>query len=100
ARRAASEHGATNVSWMTGRDTDMPVLGQHFGHRTVGAVTIGQALHWMNHDELFRIVIPILREGGGVAVVTNGIPLWLQDAAWSKALRAWLENWLGGSLTQ
>ncbi len=100
ARRAASEHGVTNVSWVMGGDADVPALGKLLGHRTVGAVTIGQALHWMNHDELFRVVIPLLRHGGGVAVVTNGVPIWLQDSAWSEALRAWLEKWLGSPLTR
>ncbi|MEV4376143.1 hypothetical protein [Streptosporangium sp. NPDC049644] len=35
------------------------------------------------------------RAGGGVAVVANGTPLWLQDTAWSRALRGCLEQWLG-----
>lgn len=45
ARREANEQGVTNVSWMTGADSDIPALGALFGDRTVGAVTIGQALH-------------------------------------------------------
>jgi hypothetical protein len=64
ARRAASEHGVTNVSWILGSDKDVPTLGA----RHLGAVTIGQALHWMNHEELFHAVVPFLRPGGGVAV--------------------------------
>ena len=64
----------------------------------MGAVTIGQALHWMRHDELFRTLAPLARHGGGVAVVTNGTPLWLQDAAWSGALRGFLEQWWGRKL--
>ncbi len=99
ARRAASEQGVTNVSWMAGADTDMPTLGALLGNRTVGAVTIGQALHWMNHVKLFRALVPLARHGGGVAVVTNGAPLWLQDTAWSQALRGCLEQWLGSKLT-
>ncbi|MEU5528849.1 hypothetical protein ABZ744_18080 [Micromonospora chersina] len=35
------------------------------------------------------------RPGGGVAVVTNGAPLWLQDAEWSGALRECMERLLG-----
>jgi hypothetical protein len=34
-----------------------------------------------------------------VAVVTNGTPLWLQNTAWSRALRDYLENWFGSKLT-
>lgn len=100
ARRAATERDATNVSWMVGADTDMPALGALLGSRVLGAVTIGQALHWTRHDELFRTLARLTRHGGGVAVVTNGRPLWLQDTAWSRALRGCLERWLGRKLTR
>lgn len=99
ARRAASERGTTNVSWMIGADTDIPALRALLGDRTVSAVTIGQALHWMRHDEVFRALVPLARPGGGVAVVANGTPLWLQDTAWSRALRDCLERWWGHRLT-
>jgi trans-aconitate methyltransferase len=99
ARRAASDHVVTNVSWMLGSDTDIPTLGSLIGHRNLGALTIGQALHWMHHEELFRAVVPFLRSGGGVAVVTNGTPLWLQNTSWSRTLRGYLEDWLGSKLT-
>jgi trans-aconitate methyltransferase len=92
--RARSVPSVGNVSWMVGADTDIPALGALLG--PVGAVTIGQALHWMNHDELFR---ELARLGWGVAVVTNGTPLWLQDTAWSQALRGCLEHWLGKTIT-
>lgn len=62
-------------------------------------MTIAQALHWMNHDDLFQAAIPLLRPGGGIAVITNGTPLWLQDTAWSRALRSFLEHWLGTTTT-
>jgi trans-aconitate methyltransferase len=95
AQQAAAEQGVTNVSWMIGADTDMLALGRLLGGQAVGAVTIGQALHWMDHEGLFRALVPLARPGGGVAVITNGAPLWLQDSAWSRALRRWLEQWPG-----
>ncbi len=100
ARRAATEKGVTNVSWVLGADTDLPAAGALLGGRTVGAVTIGPALHWMDYEALFKKVALLTRDGGGVAVVTNGTPLWLQDSGWSRALRGCLEQWLGGKLTQ
>jgi ubiquinone/menaquinone biosynthesis C-methylase UbiE len=98
-RRAASDQGVTNVTWMVGADTDLPALGALLGPRSLGAVTVGQALHWMNHAEVFRAVVPLARAGGGVAVVTNGTPLWLQETAWSRALRDVLQRWLQTTLT-
>jgi SAM-dependent methyltransferase len=100
ARRAATGRGLSNVAWLIGTDADLMTLEALLGKGSVGAVTIGQALHWMRHAELFHAARPLVRSGGGVAVVTNGTPLWLQDNGWSRALRAVLERWLGRPLTQ
>jgi ubiquinone/menaquinone biosynthesis C-methylase UbiE len=99
ARQTARDADVRNVTWMLGADTDIPALRSLLGDRSVGAVTIAQALHWMDHRDLFRDVIPLVRPGGGVAVVTNGTPLWLQETDWSLALREFLEHWLGVKLT-
>jgi ubiquinone/menaquinone biosynthesis C-methylase UbiE len=99
ARQAARDAGVSNVSWMLGTDTDLPALAGLLGERPVAAVTIGQALHWMRHEELFLAAGPLLRPGGGIAVVTNGTPLWLQQSAWSRGLREFLEGWLGTRLS-
>jgi SAM-dependent methyltransferase len=98
ARRNATERGLANVSWMVGADTDLPALTALLGERSVAAVTVGQALHWMDHEELFAAVARLARAGGGVAVITNGTPLWLQDSDWSRALRGCLERWVGTEL--
>jgi SAM-dependent methyltransferase len=100
ARHAARDADVRNVMWMLGADTDIPALRRLLGDRSVGAVTIAQALHWMNHQDLFKAVVPLLRPGGGIAVVTNGTPLWLQETDWSRALRDVLERWLGTTLTR
>jgi trans-aconitate methyltransferase len=97
ARRAAAEQGVTNASWVLGADTDLPALAALLGDRRAGAVTIGQALHWMAYRELIPALVPLLRPGGGTAVVTNGTPMWLQDSPWSQALRGFLEQWSGTS---
>ena len=86
------------MTWMLSADTDMPALRRLLGDGSVAVVTIAQALHWMRHEELFQACIPLLRAGGGVAVVTNGTPLWLQDTDWSRALRGFLEQWRGAKL--
>jgi ubiquinone/menaquinone biosynthesis C-methylase UbiE len=99
ARQAAQDLDVIGVSWMLGTDADIPALRGLLGDRSAAAVTIGQALHWMNHTDLFRAVIPLVRAGGGIAVVTNGTPLWLQDTDWSRALRGFMERWLDTKLT-
>ncbi len=91
--QTGQEQGATNATWMIGTDADIGALGAAMGSQRVGAVTVAQALHWMNHERLFASVFPLIREGGGVAIVTNGTPLWLQDSSWSHALRDYLDRW-------
>ncbi len=98
AREAAVRHGVLNATWVLGADTDVRALGELMGQRSLGMAVIGQALHWMQHEELFRALSPLFRSGGGVAVVSNGTPLWLQDSDWSRALRACLERHFGTSL--
>ncbi|MER6154157.1 class I SAM-dependent methyltransferase [Streptomyces sp. NPDC001868] len=98
AREAAADQGIRNATWMLGADTDVPALGALLGERSLALAVIGQALHWMRHEELFRAVSPLLRSGGGIAVISNGTPLWLQDSAWSRGLRGCLEEWLGTTL--
>lgn len=99
ARLAAAEQGVTNVTWLLGADTDLSALVALLGGQRAGAVTIGQALHWMRYHELFPALVPLVRPGGGVAVITNGTPMWLQDSAWSQALRGFLQRWLDTTLT-
>ena len=92
ARRATEE---PNVTWLLGADSDVGALAAVLGPGRLAAVTVAQALHWMDHERLFAAVRPLLRPGGGVAVVTNGEPLWLQSSAWSAALREVLAAYLG-----
>lgn len=95
ARQATS---ASNVSWLLGADADLEALTPVVGPGRLAAVTVAQALHWMDHERLFTAGCSLLRPGGGVAVVTNGEPLWLQDTAWSSALREVLSSFLGTPL--
>lgn len=99
ARDVARERQTANVAWVLGSDTDVPAVGAALGPGSLGAVTIGQALHWMNPDTLFTSLVPYLRPGGAVAVVTNGSPAWLHDSTWSRALRTFLQQWLGKPMT-
>jgi ubiquinone/menaquinone biosynthesis C-methylase UbiE len=99
ARQVAADQGVANASWLLGADTDLAALAALLGDRRVAAVTVGQALHWMAYRELIPALVPLLRPGGGIAVITNGTPMWLQDAPWSRALRGFLAQWLGTSVT-
>ncbi|MCQ6246132.1 class I SAM-dependent methyltransferase [Streptomyces malaysiensis] len=92
ARDTAARHDVRNATWVLGADSDVPALSELMGQRSLAMAVIGQALHWMDHGELFRALSPLIRPGGGIAVVANGTPLWLQDDEWSRSLRACLET--------
>lgn len=95
ARSSGRRAGLTNAAWLLGADSDVPALRRLCGDGGLAAVTIAVAVHWMDRDALFPAIRPLLRPGGGVAVVTNGTPLWLQDTDWSRALRRCLQEWTG-----
>ncbi|WP_174534187.1 class I SAM-dependent methyltransferase [Micromonospora chalcea] len=99
ARRTALDQGAANATWVLGSDIDVPALPRLVGGGRVGALTVAVAIHFMDRDALFAAARPLLRSGGGIAVVTNGEPLWTQDSEWSLALRGCLERMLGHSVT-
>jgi len=95
ARQAAHREGVANTSWILGADSDLPALAALIEDRAIGALTIAVAIHWMDRATLFQAAKPLLRPGGGIAVVTNGTPLWLQDTEWSRTLRECIGLWLG-----
>ncbi|MGX1615412.1 class I SAM-dependent methyltransferase [Micromonospora chalcea] len=99
ARRSAVDRGTANATWVLGSDSDVPALSRLLGERRVGALTVAVAIHFMDRDTLFEAARPLLRPGGGIAVVTNGEPLWTQDTEWSPALRGCLERMLGHPVT-
>ncbi|MEU3189394.1 methyltransferase domain-containing protein [Streptomyces sp. NPDC006992] len=100
ARERAGEQGLANVTWVLGADTDVPALGALLGQASpLAMAVVGQALHWMRPDALFRDLRPLFRTGGGIAVLANGAPLWQQDSVWSGALRGFLEEYFDTELT-
>jgi trans-aconitate methyltransferase len=93
ARRTTDADLRSRVVWLLGSDVDLPIVRSLVGTHALGAITIAQALHFMDYTTLFHDAKVLLRAGGGVAVVSNGVPLWQQDSDWSRALRAALEEW-------
>lgn len=78
---------------VAGRDVDLDRLAAEYG--PFAAVTVGNALHWMDEPAVIAAARAAVRPGGGLAIVTQGPPLWLADTDWSRALRTMLESHLG-----
>lgn len=95
ARRSTAPTTGSKVVWVLGSDADLPALAGLRGDGGWGAVTVGQALHFMDRPVLFNRALRALRPGGGLVIISNGIPSWQQDSDWSRALRAAIEDWFG-----
>ena len=93
------DENVPNVSWVLGSDEELPVIAASLGNCPIGAVTVATALHWMDDLVVFQTAQKLVRPGGGVAVVTNGMPLWHLDTDWSRLLRGFLEGWIGRPAT-
>jgi hypothetical protein len=91
------EESVTNVVTVLGVDKDLPTLATAFGAAPLAAITVANALHWMNAEALFTKGRSLLRRGGGVVVITSGPPIWLADTEWAHDLRRYLESWTGPS---
>jgi trans-aconitate methyltransferase len=84
---------AANVTWVVGSDEQVSSLDALLGKESLDLVTIAQALHWMDAAALFAALTPLLRPGSGIAVISNGTPVWLQETAWARALKKVSQKW-------
>lgn len=96
ARLAADR--ASNVVPVLASDASLPAIAGLSGAR-FGAVTVANALHWMDAGRVFRQSRHLLRPGGGLVVISQGPPMWLADTGWARDLRGYLAGWAGGPLT-
>jgi SAM-dependent methyltransferase len=87
--------GITNITSTLGSDRDLRSLLNSCEAGKPTALTVATALQWMSAEDVFRTACDQLPTAGGVAVITQGTPIWLQDSDWSRDLRNYLESWLG-----
>jgi SAM-dependent methyltransferase len=90
-----ASRAAAIVTWVLGCDEQVPGLESLLGKESLDLVTIGQALHWMDSVPLFG-ALARLRPGGGIAVIANGTPVWVQETTWAAALVAVARKWFDG----
>lgn len=89
ARRVAAEAGVTNVRWLVqAAEMVTPALG------LFQLVTIAQAFHWMDRDEVLRRLVPLIAPGGGIVLV-GGTTIWGAPEPWAAVVVAVVRRWLG-----
>jgi trans-aconitate methyltransferase len=93
ARRGLDPALTSRVVWVVGSEADLPAVASLSADGGWAAVVGGQALHFMDHPTLFRRARQRVRPGGGLAIISNGTPLWQQDSEWSRSLNSALQDW-------
>jgi SAM-dependent methyltransferase len=98
-RQRGEDDGVRNLLCVLASDRELPTLLDGVSRGTCGLVTVANALHWMDAPALFGAAHHGLAPGGALAVITHGIPLWLADTAWARAVRDHLTGWFGRPVT-
>lgn len=86
-----------NILTVLGTDRDLPLVRQAAGDRRIDLITVANALHFMDPASVFADARELLRPGGGIAIISHGVPLWLADTAWAREVNRYLQGWLGAS---
>ncbi|HEY2202269.1 MAG TPA: class I SAM-dependent methyltransferase, partial [Solirubrobacteraceae bacterium] len=96
ARLAAME--AANVLPVLATDRELNLIATMWG-ASLGAVTVANALHWMDTEHVFAQCRALLRVGGALIIISQGPPMWQSESAWSRRLLAFLEQWTGATVS-
>ena len=83
-----------NVLAVLGSDRDLPLLRRVIGDGRIDLLTVANALHFMDPASVLDQARTLLRPGGGIAIVSHGLPLWLADTDWARAVNRFLADWL------
>ena len=88
-RARVDDGGVGNVLAVLAADRDLGAIATMCAG-SLAVATVANALHWMDPELVFAQSRMLLRMGGGLAVISQGPPMWLQDSPWSRILRAFL----------
>lgn len=98
-RQRGEEESVRNLLCLLASDREVAALLHTVGGGRCGLVTVANALHWMDAPALFEAAHQGLAPDGAIAVITHGVPLWLAEADWARALNAYLADWFGRPVT-
>lgn len=79
------------IRWRVGADRDISTLIDP----AADLVMIGNAFHHMDQASLLRNLDKLVSSDGAIVICSTSVPVWLQDAAWSHAVRDQLRIELG-----
>jgi hypothetical protein len=87
-RRRGEEESVRNWLCVLASDRGMPALVGILDRGRSGLVTVANALHWMDMPALFAAAHQGAPPGRRARGHHAGVPLWLADADWARALNA------------
>jgi SAM-dependent methyltransferase len=93
--RARAQRECLDVVAVLASAEELPTLRRTLGGVSISLLTVANALHFMNAEDVFAHARQLLRPVGGIAVVSHGLPLWLADMDWARAVNDYLQRWLG-----
>lgn len=90
AQRQAEEAAITNIQW---HSFPAEAISDSLGRFRL--ITIGNAFHWMQHDEVLTKAHALLEPGGGIAILGNPGFVWGGVNPWEATVRDVIVRWLG-----
>jgi SAM-dependent methyltransferase len=90
AQRQADQVGISNIAWHS-----LPAEAISGNLGSFRLVTIGNAFHWMRHDEVLTKAHALLEPGGGIAILGNPGFVWGGVNPWEETVREVVVRWLG-----
>jgi ubiquinone/menaquinone biosynthesis C-methylase UbiE len=88
--RQTERAGVANIRWLIGRAEETSLdLGRF------RLVTIGNAFHWMDQPAVLQRLESLMTPDGGLALLGMGGNHWNWPEAWSQAVVATIQRWLG-----
>jgi SAM-dependent methyltransferase len=95
AHARANAEGNPAVTFVQGTAADLPDLATRFGAPSL--ITVAGAFYLLDEAAFLDDVTRVLPPGGILAVVTNGVPPWLQETPSAHRLRMALTTWFGSA---
>jgi ubiquinone/menaquinone biosynthesis C-methylase UbiE len=93
-RLLATRKGISNITWLLGESGNIARMALDIGE--IDLTVIAQAFHWMDREQTLHDLYPLLKSGGGVAVIaTDGPKTDYPDTDWKVIISDTVRSWMG-----
>jgi len=90
----AAANNVSNIKWLLGESGKLTSLAGDIGK--IDLVVIAQAFHWMDEEQTLRDLYPMVKGGGGLALIAaDGPKTDSPDTPWKVIIQDTTRCWLG-----